>query len=173
MAGDLDNLIVKVNRLEQITAEQHNLITRLLHRRVSGIGVTEVADGWHINVRAGLGSSFILSVIRTLDLESDTQKMEAQELAYTEDPLLEGETYKHIVAVGDKFEVFPPMTWTYEMYQVEGASPKPFIEDENLIGIVPWWVDPLTFFVYPTLKFAPSGMVMIDPAESTQGAGGI
>lgn len=173
MAGDVDHLKMQVQRLEVISAEQHNLITKLLQRRVSGIGVTEVSDGWHVNSVLGAASSGLrLVVIRKLELGANPQLMEAQLLTYTEDDLLPGETYKHIAATGDNFEVFPPMTWTYEMYQVEGASPKPFIEDENLISIVPWWVD-ANDFVYPTLKFAPSGMVMIDPAESTQGAGGV
>ena len=172
MAGDVDKLTVEVSRLDRITAHQANLINKLLHRRVTGIGVTEVADGWHVNSILGAGDSFKLCVIRTLDLVVSPQLMEAQAIAYNEDPLQPGESYKHIVAVGENFEVFPPPTWTYEMYQVEGASPKPFIEDENLISIVPWWVDNRNF-IYPTLKFAPSGMVMIDPAEATQGAGGI
>ncbi len=175
MAGDLDLLKQKVVALQKISAELHNLILKLLRRTITGESVIQTASGWHIRASSrgsSAATSFRLCAVRTLDLVSVPQKAEAQEIQHNDDALLEGETYKHVVAVGNLFEVFPAPTWSYEMLRIEGASPRPFIPGENLTAMVPWWVDENNI-IYPTLKFSPDGMSMLDPNETQQASGGI
>ena len=167
------DLLYQVEELQRASAEQHNLILNLLQRTITGPSVIETAAGWVIQASgSGSGSGgFPLCVMRSIDVDSSPNKMMAQEITHNDDPLLPGELYRHTVAIGDEFEVFPAPTWEYEMYKIEGASPKPATPNENLSHIVPWWYDS-DFYVFPTIKFSREGMSMLDPNETQSAAGG-
>lgn len=173
-AGSIDQLRTTVQRLEIISAQQHTLIRELLQRRVFGEGVTEAYDGWHITTTPqAQAGGFKLCIIRTLDLDPPIQRATAQLIGYADDsvPLEAGETYRHIIALDDEFEVFPAPSWNYEMLAMKFVSPREFVEGENLSNAMPWHVDDNNW-VYPTMKFTPN-TILVRPEDSIQSGGSV
>jgi len=128
-----------------ISARYLQQIRKLASRNVYGPNVMATSDGWLVMSPppASGGTTIVPAVMRELNVSTPVCKM--QEVDYNNAAKLTGESnfYKHVVAVGEIFEVIPPPTFTYAQYNVQGALRDPDDADdpENLSSAILWWVD--------------------------------
>jgi len=126
------------------SAKWANAVVELLKRKFFGPGIQVTPEGFYIPGSGVTEDSGIgMAVMRELDLTDDAEFCKMQEVAYNNDSKLTGESdfYKHVVAIGGLFNVYPPPTATWEMFVAEGALR--LVEEaddpENLSSAVLWW----------------------------------
>lgn len=142
-------MIREVREGERPSASHTNKIIQAVNREFVAPNAISGPDGYAlVSGRGGLsGGPFTLAVLRELDIGNQLAKM--QDVAYTSDPneqKLDGEVnfYKHVIAVDEIYEVIPPPTATFQMFNVQdGAALRPIEEasdPEDLSAAILWLV---------------------------------